>query len=62
MEDIITNSYVLTPGRFVGVENELDDGIPFEEKFHALKNKLVEQFEQNSKLEKQILKNLKNID
>lgn len=62
MEDIITNSYVLTPGRFVGAENELDDGIPFEEKFHALKNKLVEQLKQNSKLEKQILKNLQNID
>ena len=36
LEDIKTHGYVLTPGRFVGAEDELDDGVPFEEKFEAL--------------------------
>ena len=32
LEDIKTHGYVLTPGRFVGAEDELDDGVPFEGK------------------------------
>ena len=39
LEDIKTNGYVLTPGRFVGAEDEIDDGVPFEEKFEALKER-----------------------
>ena len=41
LEDIKTHGYVLTPGRFVGAEDELDDGVPFEEKFDALSTKLI---------------------
>ena len=44
LEDIKTHGYVLTPGRFVGAEDELDDGVPFEEKFEALKRTLEQQF------------------
>ena len=62
LEDIKTQGYVLTPGRFVGAEEELDDGVPFEEKFEALKMKLSEQFDKGSKLENTILNNLQNID
>ncbi len=40
LDDIKTNNYVLTPGRFVGAEDELDDGVPFEEKFANLKVEL----------------------
>ncbi len=32
LEEIAKNGYVLTPGRYVGVSEEKDDGIPFEEK------------------------------
>ena len=56
LEDIKTHGYVLTPGRFVGAEDELDDGVPFEEKFEALKMKLSEQFEVGSVLEAKIAK------
>jgi type I restriction enzyme M protein len=51
LEDIKSHSYVLTPGRFVGAEDELDDGVPFEEKFEALKEKLDEQFLEGKNLE-----------
>ena len=46
-----TNNYVLTPGRFVGAEDEIDDGIPFEEKFSELKNRLAEQFNESDRLQ-----------
>ena len=62
LEDIKTQGYVLTPGRFVGAEEELDDGVPCEEKFEALEMKLSEQFDKGSKLENTILNNLQNID
>jgi type I restriction enzyme M protein len=54
LEDIKTHGYVLTPGRFVGAEDELDDGVPFEEKFEALKLHLDEQFTEGRKLEAKI--------
>jgi type I restriction enzyme M protein len=40
LEDIEEHGYVLTPGRFVGAEDEEDDGVPFEEKLSALKEKV----------------------
>ena len=46
LEDIKTHGYVLTPGRFVGAEDELDDGQPFEERFATLQEKLEEQLAQ----------------
>jgi type I restriction enzyme M protein len=58
LEDIKSHGYVLTPGRFVGVEDELDDGVPFEEKFSELKIKLEEHFEKNIELEKKIKERL----
>ena len=56
LEDVKTNSYVLTPGRFVGTKDELDAGIPFEERFETLKNKLKQQFEVSCLLEEKITK------
>jgi type I restriction enzyme M protein len=51
LEDVKTQGYVLTPGRFVGSEDEIDDGVLFEEKFEALKIKLSEQFDEGKQLE-----------
>lgn len=45
MDEIKENNYVLTPGRYVGVEEEEDDGIPFEEKMKKLTLELKVQFE-----------------
>ena len=62
LEAIRAFDYVLTPGRYVGTAEKEDDGMPFEEKFYALKATLMEQFEKSSTLEKEILRYLQNID
>ena len=49
------------PGRYVGKEEEADDGIPFDEKMKALTSKLGEQFAKGNELEKAIRENLKGI-
>ena len=61
IEEIRSNNYVLTPGRYVGVEEAEDDGIPFEEKMKNITSELSKQFEESHKLEEEIKKNLKAI-
>jgi type I restriction enzyme M protein len=61
IEEIAKNGYVLTPGRYVGVAEEPDDGIPFKEKMEKLTSELKEYFKEGEKLKKQIEENLKNI-
>ena len=60
-EDIKENNYVLTPGRYVGTEEQEDDGIPFEEKMKTLTTELKAQFEESQKPEDEIKKNLEAI-
>lgn len=61
IEEVKNNNYVLMPGRYVGTEEEADDGIPFDEKMKALTSKLAEQFTKGNELEKTIRENLKGI-
>jgi len=61
MEEVRNNNHVLMPGRYVGTEEEVDDGVPFEEKMNALTAKLAEQFARGTELEKTIRENLKGI-
>ncbi|MBI5726219.1 MAG: SAM-dependent DNA methyltransferase [Ignavibacteriales bacterium] len=61
IEEVRANSYVLMPGRYVGTEEEEDDGIPFEEKMLVLTTKLSEQFAKGAELEITIRENLKSI-
>ncbi|MDW2100514.1 class I SAM-dependent DNA methyltransferase [Vibrio sp. 1580] len=58
LEEIKKHDFVLTPGRYVGATEELDDGIPFGEKMAALTAKLSEQFAESAMLEAEIKKNL----
>ena len=60
-EEIKANDYVLTPGRYVGVEDAEDDGIPFEEKMKKITSDLSKQFEESHRLEDEIRMNLKAI-
>jgi len=60
IEEVRELDYVLTPGRYVGIPEEEDD-FNFEERFTKLKNELMEQFEEEQKLNKLIIKNLKSI-
>jgi type I restriction-modification system DNA methylase subunit len=61
IEEVRNNNHVLMPGRYVGTEEEIDDGVPFEEKMNALTAKLAEQFAKGAELEKTIRENLKGI-
>ena len=60
-DEIKANDNVLTPGRYVGVEETEDDGIPFEEKMKNITSELSKQFEESHRLEDEIKKNLKAI-
>ena len=57
-QEIAKQEFVLTSGRFVGVEKEKDDGIPFAHKMKALTSTLSEQFKESARLEEEIKKNL----
>ncbi len=58
LEEIKKHDFVLTPGRYVGATEELDDGIPFGEKMATLTAKLSKQFAESATLEAEIKKSL----
>ena len=57
-QDIAKQDYILTPGRYVGIEEQEDDGEPFEEKMGRLTQELSELFEKSHELEGQIREKL----
>lgn len=61
LEEITEHDYVLTPGRYVGIEEVEDDGIPFEEKMEQLTSELGQLFAKSKGLEEEIRKNLGGI-
>ncbi|MBU1557563.1 type I restriction-modification system subunit M [Patescibacteria group bacterium] len=61
LEEIDKKGFVLTPQRYIGLSEEEDDGIPFEEKMEKLSDKLKEAFKSGRDLEKQIENNLKEL-
>ncbi len=58
IEDIAKQDYILTPGRYVGIEEQEDDGEPFEEKMKRLTSELSCMFEKSHELEEEIRKKL----
>ncbi|SDZ37326.1 type I restriction enzyme M protein [Proteiniborus ethanoligenes] len=58
LEEVREHEYVLTPGRYVGIEDVEDDGIPFEEKMEKLTSELSELFAKSRRLEEEIRKKL----
>lgn len=54
LEEVQNNNYILTPGRYVGLEEAGEDEEPFEDKMARLTSELSEQFEMSKKLEIQI--------
>lgn len=61
-EAIESHGHVLTPGRYVGAEEAIDDDdMPFEQRMEELTARLKGQFAESSKLEKKILKNLASL-
>ena len=59
LKEIAANDYVLTPGRYVGMADVEDDGVPFEEKMGALTQQLYGQMNQSEGLDQAIKENLK---
>lgn len=57
-EEIAKQEYILTPGRYVGIEDQEDDGEPFEEKMSRLTSELSELFAKSHELETEIKERL----
>lgn len=60
-EDIAKQDFILTPGRYVGIEEQEADSEPFEEKMARLSGELSGLFEQSHTLESEIKKQLASI-
>lgn len=61
LDEIRANDYILTPGRYVGIEEVEDDGEPFEEKMDRLTTTLEKQFKKSIELQDEIRKQLGGI-
>jgi type I restriction enzyme M protein len=58
IEEIAKQDYILTPGRYVGIEEQEDDGEPFEEKMARLTGELSVMFKRSHELEEEIRRKL----
>ena len=57
-QEIEKQDYILTPGRYVGIEEQEDDGEPFDEKMKRLTYELSEMFKKSHELENEIREKL----
>lgn len=58
IQDIANQDYILTPGRYVGIEEVEGDGEPFEEKMSRLTSELSDMFVKSHEIEEEIRKKL----
>ncbi len=58
LQEIAKQDYILTPGRYVGIKEQEEDGEPFEEKMGRLTSELGELFQKSHELEGEIRKQL----
>ena len=58
LQEIEKQDFILTPGRYVGIEEVEDDGEPFEEKMARLTSELSDMFAKSHELEDEIRKKL----
>ena len=61
LQDIQAQDFILTPGRYVGIAEQEDDGEPFAEKMQRLTSELSGLFKESHRLEDEIKKQLKTI-
>ncbi|MDO4856626.1 MAG: class I SAM-dependent DNA methyltransferase [Thermoguttaceae bacterium] len=59
--EIARQDYILTPGRYVGIEEQEDDDEPFDEKMARLTDELAGLFEKSHQLEEEIREKLGKI-
>ena len=60
-DEIEKNSFVLTPGRYVGAADQEEDDEPFDQKMRRLTALLKQQQEKGVKLDQQIAENLRRV-
>ena len=60
-EEIAKQDFILTPGRYVGIEEQEDDGEPFDEKMARLTGELSVMFKRSRELEDEIRRRLGSI-
>lgn len=58
VEEIQNKGYALTPGRYVGIEEQEEDTEPFEEKMTRLTSELFDMFDKSHELENEIRRKL----
>lgn len=56
--EIAAQDYILTPGRYVGIEEQPEDDEPFDEKMKRLTTELADMFKKSHELEDEIRKKL----
>lgn len=61
LQDIKAQDFILTPGRYVGIAEQEDDGEPFAEKMQRLTSELSDLFAESHRLEEEIKKQLGSI-
>ena len=61
LQDIQAQDFILTPGRYVGIAEQEDDGEPFAEKMQRLTSELSGLFVESHRLEEEIKKQLGSI-
>jgi type I restriction enzyme M protein len=62
IDEIRQRDYVLTPGRYVGIEDIDEDEEKFEDKIKKLTSELAEQFKKSKELEEEIKNNLEGLN
>lgn len=60
-QDIAKQDFILTPGRYVGIEEQEEDDEPFDEKMTRLTGELSEMFKRSHELEEEIRQRLGGI-
>lgn len=60
-DEIKKHDHILTPGRYVGIEEVEDDGEPFEEKMGRLTGELYGQMKESRRLEEAIKRNMEEL-
>jgi type I restriction enzyme M protein len=61
LDEIKKHEWILTPGRYVGSEEEEEDTVAFEEKMEQLTTELSKQMEEEKKINAEIKKNLERV-
>ena len=61
LDDVAAQDFILTPGRYVGIAEQEDDGEPFDEKMARLTSELGDLFAESHRLEEEIRHQLSTI-